>query len=56
MNAIHNLKVGTRLTLGFAALILLSLIAAGIGMERIHAVNAIADRLGSDDAELLVLT
>ncbi len=56
MNLITNLNLGKRLTLGFAVLILLSLIAAGVGIERIRAVRAIADRLGSDDAELLVLT
>jgi methyl-accepting chemotaxis protein len=56
MNVIKNLKLGTRLAMGFAALILLSLMAAGMGIERINAVRAIADRLGTDDAELLMLT
>ncbi|RZL02185.1 MAG: HAMP domain-containing protein [Rubrivivax sp.] len=56
MNFLGNLKLGQRLTLGFAALILLSLIAAGMGIERIRAVNTIADKLGADDAEMLVLT
>jgi methyl-accepting chemotaxis protein len=56
MDFLKNLKLGTRLGMGFATLILLSLIAAGVGIERIKAVDAIADTLGTDDAELLVLT
>jgi len=56
MSAFGNLKIGARLSLGFGTLILLGLIAAGVGIERIRAVNTIADQLGSDDAEMLVLT
>ncbi|MGH6646309.1 methyl-accepting chemotaxis protein [Aquabacterium sp.] len=56
MNFLSNLKLGKRLALGFSALILLSLIAAGVGIERIRAVRAIAERLGTEDAELLTLT
>jgi len=56
MNFLGNLKLGPRLTLGFAALILLSLIAAGVGIERIRAVNVIADQLAGADAEMLGLT
>jgi methyl-accepting chemotaxis protein len=56
MNFLQDLKIGTRLAIGFAALILLSLLAGGIGIERIVAVRTIADRLGTEDAELLVDT
>ena len=56
MDFFRNLKLGTRLALGFAALIALSLIAAGLGIQRIRAVDAIADQLGGPDAEMLVLT
>ena len=56
MSVFKDMKLGSRLGMGFAALILLSLIAAAVGIERIHAVKAITDKLGSDDAELLVLT
>lgn len=56
MNFLQNLKIGTRLSIGFAALILLSLLAGAIGVERIVAVRTIADRLGTEDAELLVDT
>jgi methyl-accepting chemotaxis protein len=56
MNFLQNLKIGTRLSIGFAALILLSLLAGALGVERIVAVRTIADRLGTEDAELLVDT
>ena len=56
MNFLQNLKIGTRLSIGFAALIALSLLAAGVGIERIAAVRTIADRLGTEDAELLIDT
>lgn len=52
----RHLKLGTRLAMGFAALILLSLIAAGVGVQRISAVDAITDQLGRQDAEMLVLS
>ena len=55
MNTINNLKIGTRLSMGFALLILLSLIAAGLGIQRILAVRAVADKLGTEDAQMLVL-
>ena len=56
MSFLQNLKIGTRLSIGFAALIALSLLAGGLGIERIVAVRTVADRLGTDDAELLVDT
>ena len=56
MTFLQNLKIGTRLSIGFAALIALSLLAAGVGIERIAAVRTIADRLGTEDAELLIDT
>jgi methyl-accepting chemotaxis protein len=56
MRLFSNLKIGTRLSIGFATLILLSVVGAGFGMERIAAVRQVADRLGTDDAEMLVLT
>ena len=56
MNIFSSLKIGHRLALGFAVLILLSLVAAAVGMERIVAVRQVADRLGTDDAEMLTLT
>ena len=56
MTFLQNLKIGTRLSIGFAALIALSLLAAGVGIERISAVRTVADRLGTEDAELLVDT
>ena len=56
MSFLQNLKIGTRLSIGFAALIALSLLAGGLGVQRIVAVRTIADRLGSDDAELMVDT
>jgi methyl-accepting chemotaxis protein len=55
-HVVKNLKIGTRLSLGFATLILLSLVAAGLGMQRIAAVREVAERLGKQEAELLVLT
>jgi methyl-accepting chemotaxis protein len=54
MSFLQDLKIGTRLSIGFAALIALSLLAGGLGIQRIVAVRTIADRLGSDDAELMV--
>jgi len=42
--------------LGFAALILLSLITAALGVQRIMAVRVVADRLGNEDAEMVVLS
>ncbi len=56
MTFLQNLKIGTRLSIGFAVLISLSLLAAGVGIERIVAVRTIADRLGTEDAALLVDT
>jgi methyl-accepting chemotaxis protein len=56
MRLLQDLKIGTRLSIGFAALIALSLLAGGLGIERIVAVRTIADRLGTEDAELLVDT
>ncbi len=56
MNFLQSLNIGARLAVGFAALILLSLLAGGIGIERIVAVRTIADRLGTQDAELLIDT
>ena len=56
MDFFRHLKLGTRLAMGFAALILLSLIAAGVGVQRIRAVDAITDQLGGQDAEMLVLS
>ena len=56
MKLFGNMKIGQRLSMGFAALILLSLVAAGIGIERLVAVRKIADKLGTQDAEMLVLT
>jgi methyl-accepting chemotaxis protein len=56
MNVLKNLRIGTRLSAGFAALIVLSLVGAGIGIERIGAVRAVADRLGTGDAEMVTLT
>ena len=56
MNLLRSMKIGTRLTGGFAILILLSLMAGAVGIERLRAVRTMADRLGTTDAELLVLT
>ena len=56
MSFLQDLKIGTRLSIGFAVLIALSLLAGGLGVERIVAVRTIADRLGTEDAELLVDT
>jgi len=51
-----NMKIRTRLTLGFGALMLLSVLAAGVGVARIKAVQDVADRLGTVDAEMLSLS
>ena len=56
MSFLQDLKIGTRLSIGFAVLIALSLLAGGLGIERIVAVRIVADRLGTEDAELLVDT
>ena len=56
MSFLQDLKIGTRLSIGFAVLIALSLLAGGLGIERIVAVRTVADRLGTEDAELLVDT
>jgi methyl-accepting chemotaxis protein len=56
MSFFANLKIGTRLAVGFATLIVLSVVGAGIGIERIVAIRQVADKLGSEDAEMLVLT
>ena len=56
MSGVRNLKIGVRLGMGFAALIMLSLATAGFGIHRIHSMRVLADQLGQNDAEMLVLT
>ncbi|HWW73381.1 MAG TPA: methyl-accepting chemotaxis protein, partial [Duganella sp.] len=40
MNAFQNLKIGTRLTCGFALMIMLLVVLAVFGVSRIHAIDA----------------
>ena len=40
MNALQNLKIGTRLNCGFALLITLLIALAVFGLNRIHAIDA----------------
>jgi methyl-accepting chemotaxis protein len=56
MKFFRDMRIGARLALGFSILILLSVMAAGIGIERLNTVRSIADRLGTEDAETVVLT
>ena len=56
MRFFRDMRIGARLGLGFSILILLSVMAAGIGIERLNTVRSIADRLGTEDAETVVLT
>ncbi|WP_427912778.1 methyl-accepting chemotaxis protein [Ramlibacter sp. MMS24-I3-19] len=56
MKFLSNLKIGPRLALGFGALILFGLVGSGLAIQRIRAVETVAEQLGTEDAELLVLT
>src|SRR4051812_35977999 len=56
MQWFHNLKIGRRLALGFTALIIFGLVGSGLAIQRIRAIESLAERLGTEDAELLVLT
>ncbi len=56
MRFLSDLRIGRRLAAGFAVLILSGLLGAAVGIERLHTVRALADRLGTDDAEMLVHT
>jgi methyl-accepting chemotaxis protein len=48
MNAIKNIKIGTRLGLGFVVVITLLIALAVIGISRIHAINANTDVIVHD--------
>ncbi|MBE7940335.1 MULTISPECIES: methyl-accepting chemotaxis protein [Ramlibacter] len=56
MAFLRNMKIGTRLALGFSVLILFGLVGSVIGAERINTMRALADRLGTRHAEMLVHT
>src|SRR4051812_31457740 len=56
MQWFRNLKIGPRLALGFATLIVFGLVGSGLAIQRIHAIEALAEQMGTEDAELLVLT
>lgn len=56
MHFFRQLRVGARLSLGFALLIAFGLVGTVIGIERIRSVEARAEQLGTEDSELLVLT
>ncbi len=56
MSFFLNLKIGTRLAIGFSLLILLSVIGAVLGMRGIVEVREDARDLGQQKAELLVLS
>jgi methyl-accepting chemotaxis protein len=56
MQWFRNMAVGRRLALGFAALIVFGLASSLAGIERLRAVERMTERLGTEDAEMLVLT
>jgi methyl-accepting chemotaxis protein len=56
MQWFRNMPVGRRLALGFAALIVFGLAGSVAGIQRIRTMERLAERLGTEDAELLVLT
>lgn len=56
MQWFRNMSIGRRLALGFTALILLGLAGTVAGIQRIRTVESAAEKLGTTDAELLVLT
>ena len=55
MKWLENAKIGTRLGVGFGLLIVLILAMAGLGIQQLATARAISDRLGGEDAELLML-
>ncbi|HZY17974.1 MAG TPA: methyl-accepting chemotaxis protein [Ramlibacter sp.] len=56
MPFLANMKLGTRLSLGFAILIIAGLLSALAGIERIRTMRGLAEQLATHDAEMLVLT
>jgi methyl-accepting chemotaxis protein len=57
MHAFGNLKIGVRLGLGFAVLIVLALLMAVYGRMQLHAVDVEVERMTDDRmAKVLVLT
>ena len=48
MNALNNLKIGSRLSIAFATVIALALIVGGIGVSRLSALNEAIGLIGSD--------
>ena len=56
MSGFRNFKIGARLAAGFATVIVLGLATAAFGIHRIETMRTLADRLGREDAEMLVLT
>ncbi|MGZ5847974.1 MAG: methyl-accepting chemotaxis protein, partial [Ramlibacter sp.] len=56
MQWFRNMSIGRRLSLGFAALIAFGLAGSAIGIQRIRAVQAVAEQLGTADSEMLVIT
>jgi methyl-accepting chemotaxis protein len=53
---ISNLKVGTRLALGFGVLLLACLVIGGIGWLRLSQLDAVVDRITTDNWEKARLT
>jgi methyl-accepting chemotaxis protein len=56
MSMIKNWKIGTRLGLGFGAMVVLMICAVGFGLERIETLRKISGRLATTEAEKLALT
>jgi methyl-accepting chemotaxis protein len=48
VNALNNLKIGARLALAFAAVIVLAVVVGAIGVSRLSALNDDLDLIGSD--------
>ncbi|HMN81813.1 MAG TPA: methyl-accepting chemotaxis protein [Burkholderiaceae bacterium] len=56
MKFLGHIGIAGRLGLGFGFLLVISLLVAAFGVQRILVVGAIADRLGAEDAERLELS
>mgnify|MGYP000858274019 CR=1 FL=1 len=51
MNWMERMRIGTRLAFGFGALLLISALMAGFGIYRLQSLQALANRLGTIEAE-----
>jgi len=56
MIALSSLRLGPRLALGFASIVLLCAASVGLGIDRIATMRTLSEQLGSIDAEKLSLS